>query len=143
MTTAPSGVGEFFEQYVRSRTVLDIDGIASQYPDVFMTAGPKGTRVTQRAAIVDAFPKGQSLLRAAGHTSTVVASLEETKLDSRYVLARVRFRWRFEKAAQQPIDVDVDSTFILFIDQGSLRIVFQHEREDFVELLRARGVLPR
>jgi hypothetical protein len=40
------------------------------------------------------------------------------------------------------IDVEVDSTFILFIKDAVARIVLQHEHEDFPQALRARGVLP-
>ena len=107
-----------------------------------MVAGPTGARVMEKSAVLAAFPKGQEFLRAVGHESTTVASLDETRLDEHYVQARVRFLWRFAKASAQPIDVPVDSTFILYDDHGALRIVFQQEREDFQQALRARGVLP-
>jgi hypothetical protein len=32
--------------------------------------------------------------------------------------------------------------FILYIRDGVAKIVFQHEHEDFLQALRARGVLP-
>lgn len=135
-------VQEFFDQYARSRNVLDIDLIASQYPDSFVFAGPNGARCAEKPAVLAAFPRGQEFLKAVGHTSTKVVSLDETRLDPHYVLARVQFLWRFEQAPAQPIDVEVDSTFILYINDGAPTIVFQHEREDFQEALRARGVLP-
>ena len=50
--------------------------------------------------------------------------------------------WRFEKPSAQPIDVEVDSTFILYIQDAMPTIVFQQEHEDFQQALRARGVLP-
>ena len=87
-------------------------------------------------------PQGQAFLRTVGHESTRVVSLTETRLDEHDVLARVQFVWRFAQASASPIDVPVDSTFVLFVDQGALRIVFQQEREDFQQALRARGVLP-
>ena len=107
-----------------------------------MAAGPTGARVVEKSAVLAAFPKGQEFLRAVGHESTKVVSLDETRLDEHYVLARVRFAWRFARASTQPIDVPVDSTFILYVDHGALRIVFQQEHEDFQHALRARGVLP-
>jgi hypothetical protein len=64
-------------------------------------------------------------------------------LDEHYTLVRATFVWRFEQPSAQPIDVEVDSTFILFIKDAVARIVFQHEHEDFQHALRARGVLPR
>jgi hypothetical protein len=52
-------------------------------------------------------------------------------LDEHYTLVRTRFLWRFEKPSAHPIDVEVDSTFILFIEDAGPKIVFQHEQEDF------------
>ena len=57
-------------------------------------------------------------------------------------MVRAQFVWRFEKAAAPPIDVTVDSTFILYIKDGVPTIVFHHEHEDFWQALRTRGVLP-
>jgi hypothetical protein len=140
-TTTPL-VESFFDQYARSRTALDLTLIASQYSDSFMVAGPAGARVVETSAVLAAFPKGQEFLRTVGHESTRVTSLEATMLGEHYVLARVQFVWRFGRASTAPIDVPVDSTFILYVDQGALRIVFQQEHEDFQQALRARGVLP-
>jgi hypothetical protein len=135
-------VKDFFDQFARSRSVLNIDVIASQYSDSFMFAGPNGARVAEKPAVLAAFPEGQEFLKALGHKSTTVLSLDETRLDQHYVLASVRFLWRFEQTAKKPIDVEVASTFILYLDRGTPTIVFQHEHEEFHAALRASGVLP-
>jgi hypothetical protein len=57
-------------------------------------------------------------------------------------MVRVEFRWQFEPSAGQPIDVPIECTFILDLGDGSPRIVFQNEHQDFQQALRARGVLP-
>jgi hypothetical protein len=142
MSTVTPLVQEFFNQYAHSRSVLDIDVIASQYPDAYMFAGPNGARIVDKPAVLAAFSKGQEFLRALGHTSTQVLSLDETGLDRHYVLVRAVFVWRFQQGSAVPIDVNVDSTFILYLDEGAPRIVFQHEHEDFQQLLRSGGVLP-
>jgi hypothetical protein len=141
MSTSSPVVREFFERYERSRNTFDLDVIDSQYPDAFMMAGPDGARVAEKQAALAGLPKGQALFKSVGHTSTTLVSLEETRLDEYYAMARARFVWRFEKAPAPPIDVDVDSTFILYIRDGVAKIVFQHEHEDFLQALRARGVL--
>jgi len=141
MNNTTPAVQEFFDHYARSRSALDIDLIASQYSDACMFAGPAGARVAEKTAILAAFPKGQEFLKAAGHRSTTVLSLDETRLDHPYTLVRASFVWRFERPPAQPIDVTVDSTFILYMDQGVPKIVFQQEREDFQQALRASGVL--
>jgi hypothetical protein len=97
MSSTTPVVQEFFERYAQSRSALDIDLIASQYPDSFMVAGPNGARVAEKVAVLASFPKGQEFLKAVGHQSTKVVSLDETRLDPHYVLARVQFVWRFKK----------------------------------------------
>jgi hypothetical protein len=141
MSTSSPVVREFFERYERSRNTFDLDVIDSQYPDAFMMAGPDGARVAEKQAALAGLPKGQALFKSVGHTSTTLVSLEETRLDEYYAMAHARFVWRFEKAPAPPNDADVDSTFILYIRDGVAKIVFQHEHEDFLQALRARGVL--
>lgn len=142
MDVATPVVQECFDQYARSRSAMDIDGIVSQYADTCMFAGPNGTRVTEKQAVLAGFPKAMELLKTVGHTSTKLASLNETSVDEHYAMVRAQLVWRFEKAAAPPIDVNVDSTFILYIKDGVPKIVFQHEHEDFWQELRTRGVLP-
>ncbi len=141
MSAVTPNVQQFFDQYAQSRSALDIDIIASQYPESIMFAGPNGVRITEKPAILEAVAKGQEFLRAIGHKSTKVVSLDVTKLDERYALVRAQFVWRFEKPTAQPIDVKVDATFILHIDGEAQQIVFQHEHEDFQQSLRVNGVL--
>ena len=135
-------VQEFFDQYARSRTEMDVDRIASQYADSFMMAGPSGARTAEKSAILAAFASGQTFLKASGNESTGVVSLEETRLDQQYVLVRAQFVWRFAKEPAQPKDVTINSTLVLYSGSGAPMIVFQHEREDFQQALRASGVLP-
>ena len=104
MSTASPVVQEFFNQYVRGRSALDIDLIASQYPDSFMIAGPTGARSAEKASILAVFAKGQEWLKALGHKATNVHSLDETRLDDRYVLVRAQFVWRFEKPPMKAPD---------------------------------------
>jgi len=142
MNSVTPAIKEFFDLYARSRSAQDIDLIVSQYPDSFMTAGPSGAQVAQKAAVLGTFPKGQEFLKSLGHESTEVLSLSETRIDEHYLLVRALFVWRFRRAPMPAREAKVDSTFILYIDEGSPQIVFQHEHETFQQVLRASGVLP-
>jgi len=142
MNTASAAVQEFFNEYAKGRTTQDVDLIAAQYPDSFMVAYPKGVRVGEKGAILAAFPKGQEFLKSVGHQSTEVVTLDESSLDEHYLLVRALFAWTFHRAPALPIEVKIRSTFILYVDQGVPRIVFQHEHEDFRHALQASGVLP-
>ena len=62
MNTTSPFVQEFFDQYASSRSAQDIGLIASQYPDSFMFAGPKGARVAESRQFSQLSPKdGRSL----------------------------------------------------------------------------------
>lgn len=141
MSTASETVRTFFEGYARSRTTLDIGLIDSQYPDSVLFAGPNGVRVLDKETVLASVPKGQEFLKAHGHVLTSVVSLDEARWDDRYAQVSARFLWRFEKEPSRTIDVELASTFILYSEGGPPRIVFQYEREDFQQALRARGVL--
>ena len=142
MDPVTPAIQEFFDQYARSRSAMDINRLVSQYADSCMFAGPDGARVTDKQAIAEGFPKALALLKSVGHTSTTLASLGETRIDEQYAMVRARLVWRFEKGSAPPIDVNVESTFMVHIKGGVPRIVFQHEHEDFWQALRNRGVLP-
>ena len=142
MHTVSPIVREFFERYERSRNTMDAALIDEQYADAFTFAGPGGARSVEKQAVLASLSKGLQFIKSLGHRSTTLVSMSETPLDEHYALVRAKFVWQFEKPPAQPIDVEVDSTFILFISDAAARIVFQHEHEDFQQALRARGVLP-
>ena len=142
MDAGSNAIREFFRQYARSRNTFDPDLIASQYPESWMFAGPEAVRVAVKADVLAGLAKGKEWLRTLGHTSTTLTSMEESAVDEHYALVEARLVWRFDQRSAQPIDVPVDSTFILYTRDGAPTIVFQHEHEDFQQALRARGVVP-
>jgi hypothetical protein len=142
MNTKSPLVQDFLEGYERSRNSFDLDLIGSQYPDAFMAAGPSGATIVQKPTVLASIPKGQALFTSIGHKWTKHVSSSETKLDDHYTMVRARFVWRFDRPAPaDPIDVEVETMFILFIRDDVAKIVFQQEHEDFFQALRARGLI--
>src|SRR5262245_42420163 len=127
MNEATPALREFFEQYARSRSAMDTDGIVSQYADRVMLAAPDGVRVAERRERLEGFPKVLGFLKTMGHTSTSLASFSEASVDEHYAMVRAQLVWRFENSAAPPIDVTVDSAFVLYLKDGVPRIVFHHE----------------
>jgi hypothetical protein len=130
----------FFEQDARARSTRDVDSIASQYADPFMLADPKGARVVQKASLLRVFPNGLQLLRTHGHTSTNLRSLSEDVVDEHYRFARAQFVWCFENPGAPAVEVDVDTTFMVYVNGVVSMIVFQQEREDFRDALRSHAI---
>jgi hypothetical protein len=141
MHTVRPLVREFFERHERSRNTMDAGLIDEQCPDAFTFAGPTGARIAEKPAVMVSLSKGHQFLKTLGHRSTTLVSSRETALDEHYTLVRARFLWRFKSLPRNLVDVEVDSTFLLFIEDAGPRIVFQHEHEDFQQALRARGML--
>jgi hypothetical protein len=117
----------------------DVDLIAPQYADPFMLADPNGARVVQKASLLAVFPNGLQLLRTQGHTSTTYGPLVKT-LSMNTIGSRAQFVWCFEKPGAPAVEVDVDTTFMVYVNGVVSMIVFQQEREDFRDALRSQGI---
>ena len=138
---ALSPVQAFFEQFALGRTTRDAELIASQYADPYMLADANGSRVIDRKTVLAVFPAGLELLEARGHVSTNLRSLSEEIVDEHYRIVRARFVWRFERPDLPIVDVNIDTLFVVFAQEGKFTIVFQQEREDFRDALRSHGIL--
>ena len=93
----------------------DVDLIAPQYADPFMLADPNGARVVQKASLLAVFPNGLQLLRTQGHTSTTYGPLVKT-LSMNTIGSRAQFVWCFEKPGAPAVEVDVDTTFMVYVN---------------------------
>ena len=136
-----SPVQAFFEQYALGRTTRDAELIASQYADPYMLADANGTRVIDRKTVLAVFPAGLQLLKTLGHISTTLQSLSEESVDEHYRIVRARLVWRFERPELPVVDVNIDTLFVVFAQEGKFTIVFQQEREDFRDALRSHGIM--
>ncbi|MGA8089375.1 MAG: hypothetical protein WCA10_19030, partial [Terracidiphilus sp.] len=72
----------------------------------------------------------------------VLVNLQETQLDSRYVLARTS--WRFDFARSSPEEAEhvlADSTFLVDTGEEEFKIVMYMAHQDIMQVLRDRGIL--
>ena len=70
-----------------------------------------------------------------------LVSLEETKLDDRYSMARAKWQWRVERGGTAE-EITLGSTVILQKTSEGLQIVLYLNHEDIVSVLRQSGLLP-
>ena len=141
MSNETPDVREFFQQYARARSERDVELIAAQYNDPYMLADANGARIVDKATVLAVFPVGLQLLKTHGHTLTVLRSLEESVVDEHYRFVRAEFVWSFEKPERPAIEVVIDTTFMVYVKENVLTIVFQQEREDFRDALRSHGIV--
>ena len=131
----------FFEGVEQVSNTLDLDLIGSQYADQFIFADPNGTRLVEKEKFLPALPKRKDFFKSLGHQSTKVLSLEETPIDHQYTMVKAHFLMRFQQSSGEIKEVNVDSTYILFMKGDTPKIVMHIEHEDLNEAMQARGLL--
>jgi len=57
-------------------------------------------------------------------------------------MAKVQWQMRFEKNSGKPIDTQSSSTYILFIEDESPKIVFYLTHENFMTIMQELGLVP-
>ncbi len=134
-------VSLFFDLYAAETTRNDIPAIVSHFIDPFLAAGPSGTQSVRVADFAAALPKKKALFHHLESQPTQLIALNETPLDSRYVLARTT--WRMFFGAQQ---LDVDSTFLIDTgeprsDPADFKILLYLTHQDLMKIARDRGIL--
>jgi hypothetical protein len=127
----------FFSDFEKYSNQNDADRLASQYSDTFMTADSSGTRVVQATDLRAFIPKRKQLFASIGYRSTTLVSIQQTKLDDRYVLVRTEWRWQFDRD-----QITLPSTHIVQVSGETLKIVFYLNHENIMTVLRDRGLLP-
>jgi hypothetical protein len=141
MTWTRDAIEQFLRAYLDAGNALDLEAIAKAYHDPFMFAAPGGVRVIPVQPFLSALPARRAFFDSVGQRGTQLVSFTDTILDDRYVLVEAKLRMRFEREAREPIEVLVGSTFVLFDDGETRRIVFHLESEGIEQVLRDRGIL--
>jgi hypothetical protein len=131
----------FFEEFQRCNADGDAEQLARLYAPVFLMAGAGGVQAVRSADLALAIPKRREMLRAIGCRPAGLVSLEETKLDDRYSMARMKWQWRVEREGAAE-EITLGSTVILQQTGEGLQIVLYLNHEDIVSVLRQRGLLP-
>jgi hypothetical protein len=134
-------IQEFFEGVEKASNTLDLDLIDSQFADQFIFADPNGTRVVEKQKFLPFLPKRREFFKSIGHQSTKVLSLEETPIDEQYTMVKAHFLMQFQKATGEVKEINLDSTYILFMKGETPRIVMHIEPEDVQQAMKKRGLL--
>jgi hypothetical protein len=140
MTASP--IASFFESFARQSGTDNIQAQVSQFADTFLAAGPHGVKCATSADFTLAIPKRKQLFDSLGCQSTTLVGLEETPLDTRYVLVRTKWKLTFRRPDTNPECIVVDSTFIVDAAASEFKIVFYLANQDIMQVLKDRGIAP-
>ncbi len=134
-------IKEFFEGVERVSNTLDLDLIDSQYAEQFLFADPNGTRVIEKQKFLPVLPKRQEFFKSLGHLSTKILALQETPIDDQYTMVKAQFLMQFQKQNGEAKEARIGSTYILFMKEGSPKIVMHIEHEDLQQAMMDRGLI--
>ena len=133
MSELNAEVIEFFEGYEKANTNFEPQRIATFYADVFMFGAPQGVQSVKKEDFVRVLPRRKEFFKSVGLVSSKVESLEASKLDSKYVLAKVTWKMRFEDSTRNSVDSQSFATYILLAVGDSFQIVFQLDHQDLMK----------
>lgn len=134
-------VEDFLKRFEVNANVGSAEETVKQFADVFMAADPSGARAVPSSVLLMAIPQRRKLFESVGRSVTTLASVEETKLDERYVLLKTEWLVQFDRGSGRSEDLTLRSTFVLYRSDEGIKIVLYLHHQDLMSVLRERGYL--
>jgi hypothetical protein len=141
VTDLNTDIGKFFGGYEEANADFDTQRIAACYADVFMFGGPGGVRAITKDDFLKVLPRRKEFFRSVGLVSSKIESVEESTLDSKYVLAKVVWKMRFMRNRTEPIDAENSATYLLSAIGNRFEIVVQIDHQDLASRAQELGLM--
>ena len=87
-------------------------------------------------------PKRKEFFKTVGLKSSTIQRLEETRMDTNYIMVKAYWKMQFEKDPAHSITDEISATYILSQQGDLLRIVFQLDHQDLTKRVQDLGLLP-
>lgn len=146
MLKAETSVARFLALFARETAEDNIPALVSHFADTFLFAGPAGAQPVRASDFAAALPKRKALFDSLGSQPSELIAIQETPLDSRYLLARTTWRFTFVRDNSPAQHIENDSTFL--IDTGlpgtpesNFKILLYLTHYDIMQLMRDAGIL--
>jgi hypothetical protein len=133
-------IHDFLRAFEHTDNHREVAPLVSQFADMFLVAGPDGSRAVKASDFAMMLPKRQQMFEQMGHRSTKLDSAVVTELDGRYVMAETKWRMTFAHGEGQLSDVLLGSTYVLDA-KDVMKILFYVTHQDITTVLRERGIL--
>ena len=89
----------FLEKYEANANAGSADEIVTQFADVFMAGDPSGARAVPSSVLLMAIPQRRKLFESVGSSVSTLASVEQMRLDDRYVLLKTEWLVKFDRGS--------------------------------------------
>jgi len=133
-------VNSFFTHYEAANGMFDVEQIAGCYADVFLFGGPAGVQCVKKEDFLKVLPRRKEFFRSRGLVSSNIDSLAVSTLDAKYMLVKVVWSMRFERAASEPIYSQNAASYILSRANDRFQIVFQIDHQDLTKRMQELGL---
>jgi hypothetical protein len=140
MTDATNSITQFFQALEQETIAGDFPALAKRFSESFLAASPSGAKVAQRSIFAQMLPARKEQFEKMGKNSTKLISLETTKIDARYTLAKARWQLTFTRDGQNPREVFAESTYIVDTGLEPFQIILYLTSQDLPKVLAERGI---
>ena len=131
---------KLFENYEQDFNNLDFRRIALNYPESFISAGPKGSIAQGRTEFEEKAEEAAGFYRSIGQKSARIISKEVIHISNEYCLVTVHWSVIFEKTGEQPVEFDV--SYLVQEIQDEMKIILFISHEDEMEAMKKLGLKP-
>jgi hypothetical protein len=126
-------VTKFFQIYEKSISEAAVSTVAALYSDVFMFGGPRGSQPVKKEDFLKLLPGRKAHFKSIGLEPSTVASIDETSLDAKYILAKVVWKMSLRNSTGAPREFETKTTYILEIKNETPVIIMQLDHQDLGE----------
>ena len=142
MDNSTNSIERFFQELEQETISGNFPALAERFSETFLSAGPNGSKIAQRSLFAQSVPARKQQIEKMGDNSTKLISLETTKIDARYTLAKTRWQLTFKREGQDAQEVFADSTYVVDTGVEPFQIILYLTSQDLPKVLAERGILP-
>ena len=135
-------VKTFFREFDRANNLFDPALLSPHLSDAFAGTDPHGgVQMVNKDDFLATIGERQEYLEALGFRFVKVVPLEEIPLSEHYLLVKTHGVMRLEKSPGEPIDLVHDAAYVLYVKDGSPKIVFALSHDDPLRMAQEQGLL--
>jgi hypothetical protein len=142
MEITKASVEHFLYDYARLTDEGNVPELTACFADTFLAGCPQGAKTVRANDFALALPKRYQVFAQMGCRKTELIRIDEQRLDARFVSARTRWRLTFERAEDQPLPIEVESTYLVDAGAEPFRILVYLAHDDIMEILKQNGIAP-
>ncbi|HKD51189.1 MAG TPA: nuclear transport factor 2 family protein [Candidatus Acidoferrum sp.] len=133
-------VQAFFEQYEEAISSTDPSKIGALYADFFLFGGPQGVQCVKKEDFLKVIPRRKEYFSSIGLLGSTVTSVDQIRLDSRYLLVRTAWKMTFSHSTDVKKEIEASASYLLEQKDGGLAIVFQIDHQDLAARAKEVGL---